>query len=297
MPGANSVPATARLAGRSLETLSLDDVQQLNVELASWSPADILRFLQASNTAGVVQFTSFGLSGLVTMDMLHKIGYRIPTVFIDTLHHFDETLALKERLKATYDLDLRVFGPGTAATREEYSALYGEEHWKADTELYQYITKEEPTDRALEETGARVWITGRRRSQGDERTSLQILEVEDDGTVKVNPIAWLTFSEVQDYIKTNGVPYNSLVDKGYKSIGDFHSTVAGTSVADGERSGRWAGQVRTECGMHSRRSSSSPPSARPSRPSSTEGSNDTAQDEVNGRALLANSAIPVAPVA
>jgi len=287
--------ATTRLAGRSLATLSLDEMQELNVELASWAPADILSFLRGTGTPDVVQFTSFGLSGLVTVDLLHTIGWRIPTVFVDTLHHFEETLALKERLKARYALDLRVFGPGTASTREEYEALYGPQHWVTDSELYQYITKEEPTDRALVETGARVWITGRRRSQGDERSGLQILEVEDDGTIKVNPIAWLTFGEVQEYIQRNDVPYNVLVDQGYKSIGDFHSTVAGVTNSGGERAGRWAGQVRTECGMHNRRSSSQA-SLSPSPPATRTSSNNYEEDTSGQKAAFpaSASAIPVA---
>lgn len=52
-----------------------------------------------------------------------------------------------------------------------------------------------------------------------------------------------------------GVPYNPLLDQGYRSIGDVHSTAAPDPTAmngdAGERSGRWLGKVKTECGLHS----------------------------------------------
>ena len=50
------------------------------------------------------------------------------------------------------------------------------------------------------------------------------------------------------------VPYNPLLDQGYRSIGDVHSTAPpDPSLADSdaaERSGRWAGKNKTECGLH-----------------------------------------------
>jgi len=67
--------------------------------------------------------------------------------------------------------------------------------------------------------------------------------------IKINPLAYWDFQQVWSYIKANEVPYNALVDQGYKSIGDWHSTRAPTNDGD-ERSGRWDGKEKTECGLH-----------------------------------------------
>lgn len=101
-------------------------------------------------------------------------------------------------------------------------------------------------------------FTGRRRSQGAERASIRILERDSTGLIKINPLANWSFKQVKDYIDLNKVPYNALLDQGYTSIGDWHSTVksdgnkAGNiSVDAAERAGRWAGRKeKTECGLH-----------------------------------------------
>jgi len=95
-------------------------------------------------------------------------------------------------------------------------------------------------------------ITGRRRSQGGARAAIPILEVDETGLIKVNPLAAWTLEDTLSYIKREGVPYNALVDQGYKSIGDWHSTAvpAGVESTAGERAGRWNGTGKTECGLH-----------------------------------------------
>lgn len=93
-------------------------------------------------------------------------------------------------------------------------------------------------------------LTGRRKSQGGARAALPVIEVEElSGIIKINPLWNWDFAQVKAYITENAVPYNELLDLGYKSIGDWHLTVA---VADGEdeRSGRWKGKAKTECGIH-----------------------------------------------
>ena len=111
------------------------------------------------------------------------------------------------------------------------------------------LTKVEPAARALKTLAVDVWVTGRRRSQGALRSSLPIVERQRDGRVKVNPMASWSWERVWAYIHAHNVPYNALLDRGYKSVGDVHSTLPVGASAD-ERSGRWVGQGKTECGMH-----------------------------------------------
>jgi phosphoadenosine phosphosulfate reductase len=67
--------------------------------------------------------------------------------------------------------------------------------------------------------------------------------------VKVNPIADWNSKQVWRYLLEHGVPYNSLHDQNYPSIGCTHCTRA---VRPGEdvRAGRWPGTPKTECGLH-----------------------------------------------
>jgi phosphoadenosine phosphosulfate reductase len=97
--------------------------------------------------------------------------------------------------------------------------------------------------------GVKAVITGRRASQGADRASLQPLEVDSTGLIKVNPLFQWNFDFVKWYIDSNNVPKNKLLDQGYKSIGDWHSTVKVEEGQD-ERAGRWAGRDKTECGLH-----------------------------------------------
>ncbi len=94
-------------------------------------------------------------------------------------------------------------------------------------------------------------ITGRRASQGADRANLQPLEVDSTGLVKLNPLFAWTFPFVEWYVDTNNVPRNKLLSQGYRSIGDWHSTVKSGEGDTGERAGRWAGKKeKTECGLH-----------------------------------------------
>lgn len=112
-----------------------------------------------------------------------------------------------------------------------------------------YNTKVEPAQRAYQAFNVQSVITGRRASQGAARASLQPLEVDSTGLLKLNPLFAWNFSLVEWYIKQNNVPRNKLLDQGYRSVGDWHST---SKVAEGqdERAGRWAGKEKTECGLH-----------------------------------------------
>lgn len=116
----------------------------------------------------------------------------------------------------------------------------------------QYHDQVEPAHRAYEELGVKAVITGRRASQGAERANLQPVEVDSTGLVKVNPLFAWTFPFVDWYIKENDVPRNVLLEQGYKSVGDWHSTQKSADGDSGERAGRWAGKTeKTECGLHS----------------------------------------------
>ena len=197
----------------------------------------------------LLQSTSFGATGMVIIDMLHKLNIELPVLFIDTLHHFPETLEHAEASREHYGFELKVYRCKDAQTQPEFESKYGAELWKLESEKYDQLVKVEPQKRALRELDTFAWINGRRRSQGGERSSLAILEFDVDGRLKINPLATWTFDQVWNYIHDNNVPYNRLHDQGYKSIGDKMTTFP-VGESEDERAGRWQGSSKTECGIH-----------------------------------------------
>ena len=75
--------------------------------------------------------------------------------------------------------------------------------------------------------------------------------MDNTGLLKLNPLFAWNFHLVKWYIDENNVPRNKLLDQGYRSVGDWHSTVKSGDGDAGERAGRWAGKAeKTECGLH-----------------------------------------------
>lgn len=223
------------------------DLAQANGELESRHPREILAWA-FQNLPDVVVTTAWQPGGIVILDLLHDLGLRPPVIFVDTLFQFPETLELAAKLAGRYDLDLRVYKPEGLETESDFIARHGEALWDRDLELYQELTKVEPLRRAMRETGARAWISGRRRDQGGERSELAILERAGE-RIKVNPLATWTRKEIWGHILSKGIPYNPLHDQGYPSIGDRPLTEK-ADASEGERSGRWKGRGKTECGIH-----------------------------------------------
>ncbi|KAI9276096.1 phosphoadenosine phosphosulfate reductase [Sporodiniella umbellata] len=233
--------------------LSVEQIKQLNEYLSTLEPKEILAWA-IDSLPNLYQTTAFGLTGLVALDMIHKISierqapHSVPLIFLNTLYHFKETLDLADRCQEIYGVPLKTYTPMEVSTTEEFEKAYGQRLWETDEDAYDYLIKVEPARRAYEELQVQSIITGRRRSQKGDREAIPILEVDSTGMIKLNPLAYWDFQQVWAYIRANKVPYNVLVDQGYRSIGDWHSTHAPTNGE--ERSGRWSGQQKTECGLH-----------------------------------------------
>ncbi|KAI2770661.1 putative PHOSPHOADENOSINE PHOSPHOSULFATE reductase [Daldinia loculata] len=241
-------------------TLTAPHVRHLNQQLEKMNSMDRLRFVKIL-FPNLYQSTAFGLTGLVSTDMLSKIEKESPDsspvdlIFLDTLYHFQETYDLVQRVKDRYpNIKIHTFKPHDANTIAEFEERYGEKLYETAAELYDWIAKVEPQQRAYSDLNVAAVLTGRRRSQGGERDKIGVLEVDEEaGIVKINPLVDWTFAQVKQYITENNVPYNPLLDRGYKSVGDWHST-SPVSAGEDERAGRWKGQEKSECGIHNKKS-------------------------------------------
>ncbi|HWK89796.1 MAG TPA: phosphoadenylyl-sulfate reductase [Longimicrobium sp.] len=216
----------------------------LSTRFEEASTQDVLRWAVESFAPGRLALVSaFGPTSSVILHLLQDIAPDLPVVFVDTLHHFPETLQHVEAMRRRFGLNLQVYRP--AATRADFEARYGPRLWERDLDLYQQVSKVEPFRRATE--GLDAWLTGRRREQSETRCELPV--VETGVRIKVNPLAGWSRKQVWHHILEHQLPYNPLHDLGYASIGDEPLT---TPVHDGEheRAGRWRGTGKLECGIH-----------------------------------------------
>lgn len=207
---------------------------------------EVLAWAGERFASGVVMTSSFGAEGVVVIDHLARLGLRIPVIYLDTGFHFAATEELKEQLRARYDLEI-VTAEAELSVAEQ-DRLHGERLFERDADACCRIRKVEPLRRAL--AGRSAWIAALRRDQSPTRAGIRVVEWNaKHGLVKINPLAAWTRADVWNYILRRELPYNRLYDEGYASIGCWPCT---RPVARGEheRSGRWDGAKKLECGIH-----------------------------------------------
>lgn len=235
-----------------VQSFDIADVAALNYRFAQAHPRDILSWCIEHIPHRLVQVSAFSISGMAIMHILYKElkpDPAVPVLFLDTLHHFPETLAFVEKAVERYGVDLRVYQIPGLYSSEAFAALYGKSLWEKNPDRFYDLTKVEPLQRGLRELGAIAWINGRRRDQSSTRADIPIFELDQQQRLKVNPLATWTNREVWAYTFEHQIIYNPLYDQGYTSIGEQQTT---TPVMEGEdeRAGRWRGKSRTECGIH-----------------------------------------------
>ncbi|MCQ6563680.1 phosphoadenylyl-sulfate reductase [Paenibacillus mendelii] len=220
-------------------------VKQKAEELEGATPEAILQY--AIETFPNITFAcSFGAEDVVIVDMLQKISPKTDIFYLDTDFHFKETYETRDKMMEIYGMKFVEVKP--AMTPEEQNEQFGPELWKSDANQCCNIRKVEPLTQILSKYDA--WITGIRRDQAPTRANAKKIEYDTKfGLIKFNPIANWTSDDVWSYIRENNVYYNPLHDNNYPSIGCEQCT---RQVMPGEdpRAGRWAGQVKTECGLH-----------------------------------------------
>ncbi|TYR29576.1 phosphoadenylyl-sulfate reductase [Mesorhizobium microcysteis] len=192
----------------------------------------------------VAVLSSFGADSAVLLHMISRIDPALPVVFLDTGKHFGEIIDYRDRLVADLGLtDIRVVRPQEAALRRADPT--GDLH-KSDTDACCAVRKVEPMARGL--APFRAWFTGRKRFQAGTRGVMPVFEAVGP-RVRINPLARWTTADLADYMRRHDLRENPLVAYGYLSIGCFPCTQPAAPGSD-PRSGRWAGQAKTECGIH-----------------------------------------------
>lgn len=213
-------------------------------------PLAILQWACREFPSGLALSTSLGPQTSVLIDMLYKLGTlpRVYVFFLDTGLLFHESYRLRQQLERHYHFAIDAVRP--RFDLDEQKRVHGETLWQKNPDLCCNIRKVEPMRRIL--LGMKAYITGLRRDQNITRQHIAAVEWDEQFQItKINPLAAWSRTQIDDYLKTHHVPYNPLLDQGYKSIGCAPCTIAVTEHME-ERAGRWAGTTKTECGLHKR---------------------------------------------
>ncbi len=223
------------------------DLEAVNAQLESQKPQTIVDWAVRTFGNKLGMTSSFGPESGALLHMVSRANPKVPVLFLETGYHFPETLEYKRKLADFLGLENIVDLKADTLRREKLVADYQGVPYEKNPELCCQINKVEPLDSSLK--GFDAWMSGIRRRQTDFRKSIRIVEAYEGGLYKISPLANFTSRDVWWYLKEHQIPQHPLYEKGYLSIGCWPCT---RPVQDGddERSGRWAGKSKTECGIH-----------------------------------------------
>jgi phosphoadenosine phosphosulfate reductase len=212
----------------------------------TWTAPEVLSWAFKTFGSHIEMASGFGVEGMALIDIATRINPDLRVFTIDTDFLFAETYHLIERVEKRYGI--RIERVKSRLTPKEQEDTYGPGLWAMNPDQCCALRKVEPLKEKL--AGLRAWITAIRREQTSARAHARKLEWDQKfQLVKINPIADWSSDDVWEYVRANDLPYNTLHDFNYPSIGCTHCTRA-VRPGDDPRSGRWAGFQKTECGLH-----------------------------------------------
>ncbi len=208
-------------------------------------PSELIPWAHALLGDGLMMSTAFGKSGMCILHLVHELQLPIPIYFIDTAYHFPETIEYADQLRRDWGLELILERPKIYGV--EFVKKFGDKMYETDPDFCCQKNKVEPFSNLLQRY--RGWITGVRRDQSSTRATAEPIEILEGGKLKLQPLAFWTRDDVDDYIARHKIPLHPLFSQGYTSIGCAPCTRPNADAAN-ERAGRWAGKAKTECGLH-----------------------------------------------
>ncbi len=199
----------------------------------------------------VVFSTSLGQEDQVITDFIGKNNLPVKIFTLDTGRMFNETYELLEKNNIRYKINIETFFPNS----DDVTHFVNTKGINAFYETVEnrkeccFIRKVKPLNTAL--LGAKVWITGLRAEQSENRKDMQIIEWDEQRQLyKYNPLLHWRYDEMIQFIKDNNIPYNTLHDNGFISIGCAPCTRA-IEAGEDIRAGRWWWELsKKECGLH-----------------------------------------------
>jgi phosphoadenosine phosphosulfate reductase len=228
------------------------EIKELIQRLEGRQGAELLQDICTLFPGQVVFSTSFGIEDQIVTEWIgrHHLDIRIFT--LDTGRLFKETYSLWSRTLERFAVAIHAYTPDRVLLEEFVTHKGPNAFYESIDNRKQccHIRKIEPLQRAL--AGYQVWITGIRAEQSPNRHDMSYVEYDEvNQIIKIHPLFDWTYEDVRSYVKSENIPYNTLHDKGFPSIGCQPCTRA---VQEGEdfRAGRWwwEDQSKKECGLH-----------------------------------------------
>jgi phosphoadenosine phosphosulfate reductase len=215
-----------------------------SVELAQASAEEALAW--TARTFGESWIVASNMQDAVLVDLATKVKPDVDVLFLETGYHFAETIGTRDAVDLVYP-GVHIVNAAAEQSVADQEAQFGLLN-QTDPNRCCQLRKVIPLQRTLKNYDA--WVTGVRRVDAPTRANTPIVTWDDrNGLVKVNPIAPWSDEQFNAYIAEHGILENPLVQAGYPSIGCAPCTAKPLPGADA-RSGRWAGQAKTECGLH-----------------------------------------------
>ncbi len=232
----------------TIEADQLAELESASRHLENAKPWEILAWAIERYHPKLTMATAFGPEGCAIIHMISQIEPTVRIFNLDTGYQFAETLLLRDRIASELGITVEMVRP--ALDVPAYESANGGPVYSHDPDRCCRERKLQPMRQAI--VGYDAWISSIRADQSSHRARASVISFDAKfGLVKVNPLLRWTHRDVWAYIMSNHVPYNPLHDHGYPSIGCWPCTRAVQVGETDERAGRWAGQAKTECGLHS----------------------------------------------
>jgi phosphoadenosine phosphosulfate reductase len=197
----------------------------------------------------IAVLSSFGAESALLLALVAEIDPAIPVIFLDTGKIFPETIQYISQVETRLGLtNIRRSGPDPTALADRDPAG---ELWQFDPDACCALRKVEPMMAGLQ--GIEALISGRKRYHSALRHFIPRFEA-GGGVIKIDPIADWSRDRVDAEFTLRALPRHPLEALGYPSIGCMPCT-APVGAGEDIRAGRWAGQAKTECGIHAMRRS------------------------------------------
>jgi phosphoadenosine phosphosulfate reductase len=191
--------------------------------------------------------SSFQTNSAVLLHILSRVAADVPVYFMNTGYHFPETLSFRRDLAKSLGLDVRDLR--TEMSRIQQRDAGGRLLFASDPDECCHLNKVVPLEPVLAAND--IWISGVRASQSSTRAAFAEEQPSRNGVTRYHPILSWTSEEVRGYRLMHDLPAHPLDREGYVSVGCEPCTRRVDPGADlDNRSGRWVGLTKTECGLH-----------------------------------------------
>ena len=223
-----------------------EEISQLSEDFEQKTPQEILSWAIEKFWPQIAMSSSFQTQSMPLLHMATHIQRNLLVFFLDTGYHFWDTLTFREKIASEWKLnvlDLYRSSRWDVFARQNVRALPVE-----DPDLCCYLHKVQPMQKALKDIKA--WVSGIRRDQTPARAKAKILELQEDGLIKINPLLNWTKEDVERYLVEHNLPVHPLSKVGFRSIGCAPCTAIVSPAEQDDRAGRWAGSGKSECGLH-----------------------------------------------